>query len=249
MDKAFMSRLLAEDPVVRTAMNAVYGDDDAATIGYVMTAPGSAVIEKSLLQAVQQAKPVGIAKPKQVKPPRPAGPKLAEPAKPAPPTSPMSKPKKTLVPVGSLQTTAKSDEQDITFTTDIAKMDEDERTVFGWASITEIDGSPVIDRQGDMIEIHELAKSAYDYVINGRTGGHQHRRTPTNEPLKVSDMIESVVFTPEKIEKMGLPPDTPQGWWVGYKVADDEIWKGIKDGEITGFSVHGKGRRVPAGAL
>jgi hypothetical protein len=136
------------------------------------------------------------------------------------------------------------DLEDITVTTEFSKTDDERRTVFGWASITEVNGEPVVDRQGDIMDIEELSKSAYEYVVSSRKGGHQHKRSETGEPLQVSDMIESVVFTPEKIEKMGLPPSTPIGWWVGYKVRDDEIWKAVKDGEITGFSVHGKGRRV-----
>lgn len=140
----------------------------------------------------------------------------------------------------------KADEDDdfgVTWAGEFSKMDEDKHQVFGWASIVEIDGQPIVDRQGDWIEPAEIEKAAYKYVLESRKGGHQHRRTDDDQPFHASDMIESIVFTPEKIEKMGLPDDFPVGWWVGYKVHDGETWEKVKKGDITGFSIHGKGKR------
>ena len=127
---------------------------------------------------------------------------------------------------------------------EFSKVDDDKRQVFGWASIVEINGEPVIDRQGDIMEPEEIEKAAYAYVQKSRKGGHQHRRTEDDQPFQASDMIESIVFTDEKIAKMNLPEDFPRGWWVGYKVDDDETWGKVKSGEVTGFSIHGKGKRV-----
>jgi hypothetical protein len=130
----------------------------------------------------------------------------------------------------------------VTWVGEFSKMDDDKRQVFGWASVVEVDGRPVVDRQGDWITPDEIEKAAYEYVVKSRVGGHQHKRTD-NGAFHASDMIESIVFTPEKIAKMGLPDDFPVGWWVGYKVHDDETWTKVKKGDITGFSIHGKGKR------
>jgi hypothetical protein len=139
----------------------------------------------------------------------------------------------------------KADEPDfgVTWAGEFSKMDEDKRQVFGWASVVEVNGEPVIDRQGDWITPDEIEKAAYEYVVKSRKGGHQHKRTDDGQPFHAADMIESIVFTPEKISKMGLPDDFPVGWWVGYKVNDDETWSKVKKGDITGFSIHGKGKR------
>ena len=52
-----------------------------------------------------------------------------------------------------------------------------------------------------------------------------------------------MVFTPEKIEKMGIPAGVvPSGWWIGTKV-DDTTWAEYKAGRLKAFSVHGKGVR------
>lgn len=233
--------LVRRDPAVQRALTALFGKADDDTVRLVLHGSNEQVIKGTMLAMPKSAKKM-LAK---VKPPPVPKPLTAAAAPSAPGVQGAVKPPAPKVSKALSEPSV--NEQTFTVVTEIAKFDEDERTVFGWASITEMDGVPVIDRQGDMIDSVEMAKAAYEYVVGSRTGGHQHRRTETNEPLKVSDMIESVVFTPEKIAKMGLPPTTPVGWWVGYRVHDDEIWKAVKDGDITGFSIHGKGRRIPVG--
>ena len=69
-------------------------------------------------------------------------------------------------------------------------------------------------------------------------------------PNRHGDMIESMVFTREKLEKAGLSaidPDTGQqmfGWFVGFKVDDPTLWEAHKRGERPEFSIGGRGRRV-----
>lgn len=125
---------------------------------------------------------------------------------------------------------------------EISKMNEEKQQVFGWASVIEVNGEPVIDLQGDIMTIETIEKAAYDYVHKSRKGGRQHQRNGM-EPLHVSDMIESFVLTPEKKEKMGLPETTPTGWWVGFQVNDDDTWQAYKDGKLKEFSIHGSGTR------
>lgn len=127
---------------------------------------------------------------------------------------------------------------------EFSKVDSDKRQVFGWASITHMNGKPVVDRQGDFIDLEEVEKSAYNYVVNSRVGGSQHRRDG-DRPFHAADLIESIVFTPEKMDAMGLPSEGQQGWWVGFKVNDEDTWQDVKAGRKTGFSVHGRGRRHP----
>jgi len=133
----------------------------------------------------------------------------------------------------------------VTWEGEISKVDTDKRQVFGWASIVEINGEPVVDLQGDYIDIDEIEKSAYDYVIKSRKGGEMHRRDG-EAPVHVSDMIESFLVTPEKKEKLGLPDSVPTGWWVGYQINDDDAWNLVKSGKRTGFSIHGRGQRTPS---
>jgi len=133
---------------------------------------------------------------------------------------------------------------DVVWSGEISKRDDEKRQVFGFCTVTHLNGEAVIDRQGDYIPLDEIEKSAYTYVINSRKGGDMHARDGES-PLHTSDMIESFVITPEKLEKMGLADDAlPHGWWVGFKVNDDAQWERVKKSERTGFSIHGSGKRV-----
>lgn len=132
----------------------------------------------------------------------------------------------------------------ITWEGEFSKVNEDKRQVFGWCSLTKVDGEPVVDRQGDYIPLEEVEKSAYQYVVNSRKGGDMHKRDG-DLPIHASDMIESFVVTPEKLQQMGLEENAlPHGWWVGFKVNNDDLWEEVKKGDKIHFSIHGKGKRV-----
>jgi len=123
----------------------------------------------------------------------------------------------------------------------ILKTDDstDQRLVFGFASVAvDASGEPLVDSQGDIIEPAELERAAYSYVLKSRAGGYMHVRKDA------ATLVESVVITPEKLEKMGLPKDAlPTGWWVGFRVDDDKVWQDVKKGKLKAFSIGGKGRR------
>lgn len=121
----------------------------------------------------------------------------------------------------------------------IQKADDDQRLVFGWASVAaDRDGVPVVDSQGDLISIAELERGAYNFVEFYREGGEMHERTG------VARLVESVVFTPEKFAAMGISAGTlPYGWWLGMRVTDDDVWQKIKSGRYTMFSIGGHATR------
>ena len=134
---------------------------------------------------------------------------------------------------------------DVIWAGEFAKADADKQQVFGWASVVEVNGEPVVDLQGDYISPEEMEKAAYTYVTKSRKGGDMHLRNNW-EPIQKSEMIESFIVTPEKREAMGLPDSIPTGWWVGFQVQDPEVWADIRAKKRTGFSIHGMGKRTPA---
>ena len=125
----------------------------------------------------------------------------------------------------------------------IKKTDEDKRLVFGWANVaTRANGEVIQDWQGDIVEPEDLEESAYKYVLDFRDGGEEHIRGLR----KKCRMVESVVFTEEKLKAMGIPLGiVPLGWWIGFYVDDDEAWEKIKNGTYTQFSIEGSGQRHP----
>lgn len=122
----------------------------------------------------------------------------------------------------------------------IMKSDDEKMLAFGWASVSmRIDGEVIEDWQNDILEPEELEKAAYDYVLLYREGGEMHERGGA------AVLIESVVFTEEKMQAMGIPASTlPVGWWIGFKVTDSDVWEKVKDGTYPMFSIEGEAERV-----
>lgn len=123
----------------------------------------------------------------------------------------------------------------------VMKSDDERRLVFGWANVAvRVDGEQIIDWQQDAIDTADLENAAYEYVAQFGTAGEMHRRGG------IGRVIESVVFTKEKADALGIPPDIlPEGWWIGFKITDDEVWEKIKSGEYSMFSIEGKAVREP----
>lgn len=125
----------------------------------------------------------------------------------------------------------------------ISKIDADKRLVFGWAYVSHDNaGNVMVDKSGEFIDDYdELEKAAYDFVLRSRRGGIDHERSDYGPVIK-STMIESMVLTPEKCQAIGIQPGTvPSGWWVGFRVEDDDAWQMVKRGERMAFSIHGTG--------
>ncbi len=122
----------------------------------------------------------------------------------------------------------------------IMKSDDDKMFAFGWANVSmRINGELIEDWQSDIIEPEELENAAYNYVLFYREGGEMHERGGA------AVLIESVVFTEEKMATMGIPAGTlPVGWWIGFKVTDEEVWQKVKDGTYPMFSIEGEAERI-----
>jgi hypothetical protein len=114
----------------------------------------------------------------------------------------------------------------------------DQHLVFGFASMAEMDGKLIVDKQDDMIEPEELEKAAYDYVRYCRELGDMHER------IGVGTLVESMVFTKQKQDLLGIDLGV-QGWWVGFRVTDEDVWKKIKAGDLPEFSIGGRALRIP----
>jgi hypothetical protein len=119
---------------------------------------------------------------------------------------------------------------------DVVKLDAEAKQVFGWASVVERNGELVIDKQNDIIEPAELEAAAYDFVLNSRSQGDMHDRA------NVGRMIESMVFTREKQDVLGIDLGKV-GWFVGFQVDDSELWEAHKSGRRPEFSIGGRGVR------
>jgi hypothetical protein len=126
----------------------------------------------------------------------------------------------------------------------IQKSEDDKMLAFGWANIAVTSGGEQIeDYHEDLIDPEELEQAAYKFVELYREGGEMHERGGC------AVLIESMVFTKEKQSALGIAEGTlPEGWWIGFKVTDTDVWDKVKSGEYSMFSIEGEAIReeVPA---
>lgn len=121
-----------------------------------------------------------------------------------------------------------------------SKLDPERRLAFGWASVAKRAGAaePLVDRQGDVLDVGSLEDAMYAYVAERGTGGEMHQR------VGVAKLVESFVVTPAKLDAMGVTKDAlPTGVWVGFRVDDPATWERVKDGTLSMFSIAGRGDR------
>ena len=121
----------------------------------------------------------------------------------------------------------------------ITKSDDEQMLAFGWANIAiRKDGTQIEDRQKDIVDPDELERAVYDYVQFYREGGEMHERGGS------AVMIESVMFTKAKMAAMGIPEGTvPEGWFLGFKILDTDVWEKVKDGTYKMFRIEGQAIR------
>lgn len=138
---------------------------------------------------------------------------------------------------GSNGSADKAKDDDYEIFAKVESTDDEQQIFFGWAYVASKDGTMVRCHGGEDAPIEELEKAVYPYVKTARVGGEMHVK------MGGGTLVESVIFTPEKIAKMGLPANTPSGWWVGYHVEDEELWKGVKSGKYPMLSIGGRAKR------
>jgi hypothetical protein len=115
----------------------------------------------------------------------------------------------------------------------ILKTDDEQRMVYGWASVITENGEPVVDRQDDMIEADTLVKAVNEFMEHVRVGKAMH----VGE--QVGTVVHSLPITKEIGDSLGIQSDR-EGWVVAYKVFDDDVWAMVKSGELAAFSIGGK---------
>jgi hypothetical protein len=117
-----------------------------------------------------------------------------------------------------------------------AKADNEGRYVRGWASVVSKDGQPVEDWQGDVIHIEDLRKAAHQFISDTRVAKAMHNGSP------IGEVVESLIIDDEVAKSLGIADDK-RGWFVGMHVHSPEIQARVKSGELSAFSIGGRGVR------
>lgn len=120
------------------------------------------------------------------------------------------------------------------------KARDNEQLVSGWANVAiNKDGSVPLDWQDDVIAPETLEKAAINFMMDYRGSGEMHKGDSKGT------VVESIVFTKEKQQAIGIPEGTvPEGWFITVKVNDPDVFAKVKDGTYRMFSIQGTAKRV-----
>jgi hypothetical protein len=123
---------------------------------------------------------------------------------------------------------------------EIKKFDAPQRFVLGWATVCSVNGAPVTDLQGDVVDEAEMERYALDFMKDSRAGKLMH------DGGVAIDYNVSLPVTSEVKKALGIEfTDRRTGWLLGGIVRDPEVFKRVESGELRAFSIGGVGVRQP----
>lgn len=132
--------------------------------------------------------------------------------------------------------------------------DDDRHIAFGMAYVAEVldkasgEMVQVVDHSGEVVDDPAVLEEAgYVFALQYREGDEGH-----TEAVKAY-LIESIVFTPDKLEKWATDPEGAvdqeklsvlkdtfgTSFWTGWYIPDDALWKKVRDGELGALSIGG----------
>jgi len=98
----------------------------------------------------------------------------------------------------------------------------------------------VPDSQDDQATAEEIKKACYYYMENSL---NHFKMNHKGNPVKVSLLENYLAPNDLSIEGRAITKGT---WLMTVRINDEEIWKAIKEGELTGYSMAGFAYREPS---
>lgn len=96
-----------------------------------------------------------------------------------------------------------------------------------------------VDTQGEISSVDEIRKAAYYYMENSQVVKMNHKGNRINASVLENYLAPQELTIAGRVIKAGT-------WLMTLRINDEYIWKKIKDGELTGFSMAGFTHRSPA---
>jgi hypothetical protein len=122
------------------------------------------------------------------------------------------------------------------------------------------------DTQGDIYSAAEIRQAAHTFMEKFRHIGHMHRTLIDGKVAILESYVAPVSFD-IALDGTAVPSQAKAGgsaagpyrkaepptqhvragtWLLGLRIKDDAMWRKIKDDKLTGLSIGGSARRVPA---
>lgn len=133
------------------------------------------------------------------------------------------------VPESEVETVA------VKMTVGIAKANNEQQIITGVVLEPE-----TVDAQGDIYSSSVIEQTAYDFLAKYNKDtrlGLQHKSFKNPGSDSRFEIVESYIAPIEFA--LGSSTVKAGSWLMSVKVHDSKIWKSVKDGEITGFSIGG----------
>lgn len=138
------------------------------------------------------------------------------------------------------------EEEDMSFRfrVSIAKADDEKQIVYGIVLEPEVE-----DAQEDVVSADEIEKAAHrflaEYTLGQAELGLEHVLKMRRGAARIVETflapVDFEMRLGEKVTKV------KKGSWVmGVHIPEKRLWKAVKDEELTGFSIGGKGERIAA---
>jgi hypothetical protein len=117
----------------------------------------------------------------------------------------------------------------------VCKVDAEEGIVFGWAIISTENGQPYVDLQNDYVPEASVLKAAAKFAAGARVAKDTHEGAQAGTVDFIWPMTADIA------KALGI--STPRtGLLIGMRPSPEMLAK-FKSGELTGFSIGGRGRR------
>lgn len=115
----------------------------------------------------------------------------------------------------------------------ILKQMDEERLAFGWAYVSTVKGEISLDHSGEFIRPDQIAKAATNFMLSMRTAKAMHTGS------KIGEVVHSMPLTDDIAKALGVQSDR-EGWMIAIRINDDQVWKDVKSGKLSSFSIGGR---------
>lgn len=127
----------------------------------------------------------------------------------------------------------------VIFKGELSSVSKKHKVAYGWSYVSKKGDKTVKDHSGQVWSIDQVEKTAHQFVIDCRVGGESHIFKGGAE------LVESMVFTREVQDALGIDiqkdGESVEGWFVGFRITDDDLLEKVQKGELTMFSIGGTG--------
>jgi len=124
---------------------------------------------------------------------------------------------------------------------DIFKVNDEQQIVYGKALVPDKE-----DCQGDTVSKADIEDAAHNFLINLQKA---YAELASGQQTTKASEIGFMHKVFKGVGGFGYVVESyidPEGSWIlGTKITDTSVWKMIKDGKITGYSIGGTGIRIP----